>query len=173
MSRTRIGDVRLRTDLTAHAKTVDGKERVFLNLVPNKEFGHLRAFGSYRFWRVPFCEGSERLIHEWRYFDSMRTDTWQPVEPRDGNICFPGMLQWGIEAIAHELECDVWMTFRTEYQDPGQLSDTATIVVIHLFGLDKVRNLNNFVQAIASKINREAKRWMRESATWDLESECV
>ena len=165
---TYIGDLKARIDVPAHGQTADGMHRVFMNFVPNDRFDERATFGTYKYWKVKPFEWSTREVHEWSHFSTM-TDKWEDAGPREGNLCFPQGLQWGIELAAQEFDCNVWMEFRLEYLDPADHKASALYLNLHVFGLKEMQDLNRFVQAFASRINREARRWARESVHWSVE----
>ncbi|HEY1074806.1 MAG TPA: hypothetical protein VGE59_03870 [Patescibacteria group bacterium] len=169
MATTIIGKIILRTDVPARGRTADGKERVFLNFIPDANFGLQRMWGSYMFWRTAPYEGAVSRVHVWKHFDSMRSNQWKEVLPRSGDLMFPQQLQWGLEQVAHDLNCDIHIKFDEEFLDPDKPEARAIRCCIHLFGLTEVRNDSGFLEAVATRIDREARRWSAESSDWSIE----
>lgn len=168
-AQTVIGDLKARVDVPPLGQTADGKYRVSMNFLPNNHC-NLPASGTYKYWKKPIREGSKCEMHEWSRYNIM-TNKWEDVGYHVNNLCFHQALQWGIELAAQELDCNVWIEVRTEYLDPTDTSSRALYYNVHAFGLDEVKDLNRFVQAFASRINRDAKSWLHRNV--DRSIECV
>ncbi len=162
---TSIGVLKARVDVPPLGQTADGKYRVFMNFLPRK--ANVRTMGTYKYWKRQIGS-SEYEMRVWSRYDHMHSK-WEEVGIRKLDLSFSQALQWGIESAADEFDCNVWMEVRTEYLDPTDPSARAMYYNIHVFGLDEVKDLNRFVQAFASRINREAKYWSRQSVDWSIE----
>lgn len=146
---TCLGHVQLRTDLQSpYAMTANGKYRCCLNLIPSDTFATQEMSGAYRYWREPRYEGSKSLIYRWHTCNTFA-----------GVPAFPEELKHGLAVLAGVYECDLLVSFRTEYLDPFIYVDQVPCIVIHLFNLEEIPEMNAFVQRVASAINRGARIW--------------